>query len=94
MSAADCALGEKRFQSGEMTQRPLGACRTEDAACQAELARIAQWQREEAPPVLSADVPKSGEPWKLAWQEARGSTVVPATGVPDFDALVVVPKLK
>lgn len=94
MSAADCALGERRFQGGQMRNRHMGTCRTKDAGCRAQLARIAQWQKEEAPPVLSADVPESGNLRTLAWRQARGSTVVPATGVPDFNALVVAPTPK
>jgi hypothetical protein len=92
MSAADCALGEYRFQNGRMTRVSLGTCRSEDAGCQADLARTGRWQKEEAPPLLSADVPESGEMGKLAWHQARGSTASPATGMPDFNALVVAPR--
>ena len=94
MSAADCTLREDRFQSGEMTHLGLGTCRSADADCQAELARIARWQREEAPPLLSADVPESGELGKLEWHQTRGSTAIPATGAPDFNVLVVAPNPK
>jgi hypothetical protein len=88
MSAAECVLTEYRVQGGTMSHRKMGACRTEDAACAAELTRIARWQRTEAPPVWSAAVPESIDLRRLEWSQS-GMVTAGDNGVPPFNSLTI-----
>jgi hypothetical protein len=74
-----------------MTLLGLGTCRSEEAACQAELNRIVQWQTEDGPSWLSANVPENGGRGRLEWSQERGSNAGPTT-VPDLGALVMAPE--
>jgi hypothetical protein len=90
MSGTECALVEHRVQNGALSRRTIGSCRSKDDACGVELTRIARWQRDEAPPVLSAAVPASIDLTSLEWSESQSASAVRATAVPDFKTLRIV----
>jgi hypothetical protein len=94
MSAADCELGEYRFDRGTMSQRSLGTCRSTSAACELEFKQIAEWQRAERPLLLFADLPESSDLERLEWSQSGepiAGVKVPDFNVPDFNVLVLVP---
>jgi hypothetical protein len=90
MSAADCMLGEHRFERGQMIHRNLGRCDSTEARCENELARIRRWQAEEAPPSYSADVPATGDLAALRWRNLKEAAGAKPGALPNFDRLVVI----
>jgi hypothetical protein len=91
LSAFECELSEYRLENSAISRRSLGTCRADTAVCQGESIRISEWQRQNDPPVFTAEVASDLDLERLKWTH-QGSTAAaaPRVSVPNFDRLAVI----